>query len=182
MRTLRQQGSFWQHSRAYGKAPPGMRVYGISGMRQNACNRFHTALYGREHGCDLSLKVTRLARVHPWTSRNSFRERCQVAPGGCAVFSLRTKYAPHFTHVKASPTGRFLLDAARNPIQLSAPRQLSQQSTDLFSDVTGNDFTGPNRTDVRRISFNCNDFCADIRDPHGLCRAALGPGDFSRVA
>jgi len=48
MSTMLQQGSFGQQSRAYAKAPLGMRLNRINGMRQNACNRIFTVLYG--HG------------------------------------------------------------------------------------------------------------------------------------
>lgn len=44
---MKQRGRFGQQCRAYAKAPIGMRLYGISAMRQNALNRFRTALYER---------------------------------------------------------------------------------------------------------------------------------------
>lgn len=76
MRTMRQQGSFGQESCAYEKAPLGIRLYGIPTTRQNACNRFHTALYdhgnlhtrqrtsvGHGDGSDLEDRVTESGRA-----------------------------------------------------------------------------------------------------------------------
>lgn len=66
MRTLTPRRSFKQRGRAYAKAPLGIRVNRIYGIRQNTSNRFRTVLYG--HGCDLSMNWAREIHVAPSTS------------------------------------------------------------------------------------------------------------------
>lgn len=79
MRTMKQQGSFGQEGRAYAKAPLGITLNRILGMRQNACNRFHTALYGHAKS-SASLNRNVLMARH--------RSRSQTAHAECEA--LRT--------------------------------------------------------------------------------------------
>lgn len=76
--------------------------------------------------CDLSVKVTREARARPLASRNSFRERYQGAPSGCASFFIAPERNPDYSRVKASCKALAILDAVRNPVQLLVQCNLSQ--------------------------------------------------------
>lgn len=92
--------------------------------------------------CDLSVKVTHVSRANPLASRDSFRERCQGAPSGCAVLFFTHEYAPHFTQVKASLRKTAALDAERNLIQLPRQYEISQGSRYLFPIETKIVFSG----------------------------------------
>jgi hypothetical protein len=94
MRTMKQWGSFGQQRRAYAKAPLGIRVYGILSMRQNACNRFHTALYEhvilRAQHCASVLAGKPTANGIRNRSQHS-QENCgQLRSGACVNLSRRT--------------------------------------------------------------------------------------------
>lgn len=58
MRTLTQRGSFGQAIGAYGIAPIGIRLYGMSFERCHRCDKAHTGTVCDAHGCLPS----------PWTS------------------------------------------------------------------------------------------------------------------
>lgn len=73
MRTMKQRGSFGQEGRAYAKAPLGIRLNRILGMRQNACNRFHTALY--EHA---QSSASQSRKVYSATDRRALRRTGRV--------------------------------------------------------------------------------------------------------
>lgn len=91
--------------------------------------------------CDLSVKKTRRARARPLASRNSFRERCQGAPSGCAVLFFEREYAPDCSEVKASLSDNPILDAERNPIQLGRAADLSHDREEIdFDGMSGSPF------------------------------------------
>lgn len=156
--------------------------------------------------CNLSVKKTRCYGAHPLASRDSFRERCQGAPSGCAVFFVAHEYAPDFTQVKASSKGVSPLDAVPIQVQLGRRAEIFQVDTTLFSASTESVYIGT--SGVRRsaeiawllffaqaardgtiplsqqLTFprDLSRVSADIPGPLGNpCRAARGPGYFWRA-